>query len=81
MASPRIQRWAVTLRAYGYEIIYKPGKHHNNADALSRLPLPQHSTEEGPEDRVLIMEDTTLVSASELSQWTCKDPVLQPKFH
>uniref|UniRef100_A0A8C6WE53 ribonuclease H n=1 Tax=Neogobius melanostomus TaxID=47308 RepID=A0A8C6WE53_9GOBI len=39
MASPRIQRWAVTLRAYEYEIVYKPGKYHSNADALSRLPL------------------------------------------
>ena len=30
MASPRIQRWAVTLRAYEYTIVYKEGKHHNN---------------------------------------------------
>nr|XP_023660672.1 uncharacterized protein K02A2.6-like [Paramormyrops kingsleyae] len=26
MASPRIQRWALTLRAYEYEIRYKPGE-------------------------------------------------------
>lgn len=76
MASPRIQRWAVTLRAYEYEIVYKPGKHHSNADALSRLPLPQPSTEGEHEDRVLMIEDITLVWASELSKWTRKDPVL-----
>ena len=44
MAFPRIQRWAVILTAYEYEIVYKQGKHHGNADALSRLPLPHQST-------------------------------------
>lgn len=50
MASPRIQHWAVTLTAYEYDIVYKPGKHHSNADALSRLPLPQPSGARGPGD-------------------------------
>ncbi|XP_055017905.1 LOW QUALITY PROTEIN: uncharacterized protein K02A2.6-like [Boleophthalmus pectinirostris] len=76
MASPRIQRWAVTLRAYEYEIVYEPGKHHSNADALSRLPLPQTAVRREQEDRVLMLEEVTLVSASEISQWTRKDPVL-----
>ncbi|XP_043927692.1 uncharacterized protein K02A2.6-like, partial [Protopterus annectens] len=80
MVSPRIQRWAVTLRAYEYEIVYKPGTHHSNADALSRLPLPGHLKEEETEDRVLMMEDITLVSAKELSEWTRKDPVLARVF-
>ncbi|CAB1435234.1 unnamed protein product [Pleuronectes platessa] len=39
MASPRIQRWAVTLAAYEYTIFYKADRDHTNADALSRLPL------------------------------------------
>lgn len=29
MASPRIQHWAVTLRANEYTIMYKEGKHHH----------------------------------------------------
>lgn len=41
MASPRIQRWAVTLREYKYTIVYKERKHHCNADALSHLPFPE----------------------------------------
>ncbi|XP_043916305.1 uncharacterized protein K02A2.6-like [Protopterus annectens] len=80
MVSPRIQRWAVTLRAYEYEIVYKPGKHHGNADALSRLPMPGHIQEEEAEDQVLMMEDITLVSAKELRVWTHKDPVLARVF-
>ena len=41
MASASIQQWAITLSAYNYSIEYKPGQCNNsNADALSRLPLP-----------------------------------------
>lgn len=36
MGSTRVQRWAVTLSANEYNIVFKPGKHHANADALSR---------------------------------------------
>ena len=41
MASARIQRWALTLAAYSYTILYKPGKEISQADGLSRLPLPE----------------------------------------
>lgn len=77
ISSPRIQRWAVTLRAYEYNIIYKPGKDHGNADALSRLPLPMESNIE-QEERVLMLEnaDVTLLTAEQVRGWTQKDPVL-----
>ena len=39
LASSRIKQWALTLSAYDYEIHYKPGKDHANADVLSRLYL------------------------------------------
>ena len=39
MAAARIQRWALTLAAYEYTMIFKEGKRHGNADGLSRLPL------------------------------------------
>uniref|UniRef100_A0A3B3SKQ2 Gypsy retrotransposon integrase-like protein 1 n=1 Tax=Paramormyrops kingsleyae TaxID=1676925 RepID=A0A3B3SKQ2_9TELE len=79
MASPRVQRWAVTLGAYDYTIVYKRGKDHLNADALSRLPLTmerENSPEE--EERVLLLDDsdTPLVNAQQLKRWTDKDPVL-----
>lgn len=41
MVSPRVQRWSVWLRAYEYHIVYQPGRQRINADALSRLPLPE----------------------------------------
>ena len=48
MASSRIQRWALTLSAYNYQIAFKPGSEHDNADALSRLPLPISNQEIDP---------------------------------
>ena len=42
MAASRIQRWSLTLGAYEYNIQYRPGSKMGNADALSRLPLPDH---------------------------------------
>ena len=79
MASPRIQRWAVTLAAYEYTIVYKVGRDNTNADALSRLPLEgkeQKMPEE--EERVMLFEDveTPPVNAQQIKQWTDKDPVL-----
>ena len=37
MASARIQDWALTLSAYDYDIVFKPGSKHANVDVLSRL--------------------------------------------
>ena len=39
MAASRLQRWAIFLSAYTYDIKYKPTKEHGNADILSRLPV------------------------------------------
>ena len=38
--SPRLARWILALSEYDFKISYRPGKTHNNADGLSRLPLP-----------------------------------------
>lgn len=32
-------RWCIRLSAYDYDLKYRPGQTHQNADALSRLPL------------------------------------------
>ena len=33
------QRWIADMAAFNYEVIYRPGKHNANADALSRNPV------------------------------------------
>ena len=79
MASSRIQRWALTLSAYDYDIVFKPGSQHANADVLSRLPLPEHPTSVPfPQETVLLMEvlQASPVTAKQIKTWTSHDPVL-----
>lgn len=38
-AAARITRWAISLSAYDYDIVYKKGSSISNADGLSRLPM------------------------------------------
>ncbi|KAK3743868.1 hypothetical protein QZH41_016473 [Actinostola sp. cb2023] len=76
-ASPRIQRWSVTLRGYEYSIKFRAGSENGNADAFSRLPLPV-TEEMQPTDRVLMVQelDSFPLTAEQLRAWTAKDPVL-----
>ncbi len=79
MASARIQRWALTLSAYNYRIVFKPGSLHANADLLSRLPLPVEPAEVPlPTETVLLLEslEASPVSAAQIKTWVDRDPVL-----
>ena len=79
MASARVQRWALTLSAYDYTIAYKPGADLANADALSRLPLPEQPTDVPlPGEMVLVFEtlSTSPVHAAQVKTWMDKDPLL-----
>jgi len=40
LAALRMQRWALLLSVYNYQIEYQPTTAHGNADGLSRLPAP-----------------------------------------
>ena len=40
LAAARLQRWAVLLSAYQYDIEFRSTNQHCNADGFSRLPLP-----------------------------------------
>ena len=56
--SARIQRWALTMAAYEYDIKYKKTSQHGNADGLSRLPFIEPDEEQSvvPTKVVLLVE-------------------------
>ena len=80
MAASRLQRWALTLSAYEYTIVYRPGRDQAHADALSRLPLPECPTiVPVPGDLLLLSEhlnNVSPVTPRQIRTWTDKDPVL-----
>ena len=78
-ASSRIQRWALTLAMYEYTISYKPTTAHGNADALSRLPLPeQPKVTPVPSELILLLEQLQELptTAQQIRAWTQRDPLL-----
>ena len=78
-ASPRIQRWALTLSMYHYTVRYKTGSTLSNADALSRLPRPTTcSVDYLPGDLIHLLDHVsgTTVDATSVKNWTSRDPVL-----
>ncbi len=78
-ASGRIQRWALALAMYEYQIAFKPTTSHGNADAMSRLPLPDQPPHMPmPVEVVCLMESLshTPVTAAQIKGWTKRDPLL-----
>ena len=79
MASARIQRWALILSAYNYNIQYRPGKQLANADLLSGLPLSDTITDPPlPGETILLMEalNTSPVTSANVETWTYHDKIL-----
>ena len=78
MASARVQRWALTLSAYTYVIRYKPGAKLMNADALSRLPLPEQPKDIPlPGETALQFEtlSNSPLQALQIKLWIDKNPL------
>ena len=77
MASARMTRWQILLSGYQYDIRYKPGREHQNADALSRLPLQECWPASASVPINLLSEvETSPVEASEIKRFTAKDTLL-----
>ena len=78
-ASGRIQRWALALAMYEYVISFKPTASHSNADAMSRLLLPDEpSSTPAPAEIVCLVEglQEAPITATQIQTWTRRDPVL-----
>ena len=84
MASAHLQRWALTLSGYSYSIKYKKGSLQGNADALSRLPLPDCSDVVPIAPKVIASLEqllTVSLSVTKLLTLTSPNPVLAKVRH
>ena len=68
-----MQRWAVILQAYNYQVKYQPSKEHGNADALSRLSCDNPTLKE---ETFFTGLDELPIDAKDISRDTRRDPVL-----
>ena len=81
LAAARMQRWALVLSAYDYEIEYKRSEDHANCDALSRLPHEDSTVgSEGAVYSVSAIDDDFPITAEDIGKATLVDPVLS-KVH
>ena len=79
-ASARIQRWAVFLSGFSYQIEYKNTRAHANAAGLSRLPLNCTKEDEDHKDPADIFHLNQInrlpVTVKELRKETRNNPIL-----
>jgi transposase InsO family protein len=77
LAASRMQRWALILSAYRYDIVYRKGADHGNADALSRLPIQTVHLEEG-DTSVYFFADVNQMplTVKEIQKGTSQDKIL-----
>ncbi|XP_043194801.1 uncharacterized protein K02A2.6-like isoform X2 [Amphibalanus amphitrite] len=81
VAAARLQRWALILSMYQYDVEYLPGSRNVAADALSRLPGPDTCDRtvhvlEDVEEGCCAVDDVLPVTAAQVASATAKDPVL-----
>ena len=81
VAAARLQRWALILSMYRYDIEYLRGTENVTADALSRLPGSDTSDRavhmlEDVEEGCSAVDDVLPVTASQVASATSRDSVL-----
>lgn len=78
LSTARLQRWAITLAAYNYEIVFKKGDCNSNADGLSRLPLESMELVDNECYLVSVVAsfEEKLLTFNNIEQGTCLNDVL-----
>lgn len=78
-AASRLQRYAVRLAAYDFDIKFVPTERNGNADALSRLPLQHLKGESDRDDAAYLhfVEDSFPISHKDVAKETRNDLILR----
>ena len=83
LAAARLQRWAVLLSAYSYEVEFRRTDRHANADSLSRLPLKNQGSNDTVDEATvfsLCQIEYLPVTAWEIKRDSKNDPILSKVF-
>ena len=79
LATARMQRWALLLSGYQYDIQYRSTTKHANADCLSRLPVAIEATQPETDEVKLINKlqiESLPLSVDQIRKPTRADPIL-----
>ena len=66
----------MTLLAYEYELLYRPGNENGNADGLPVLDVPGSTPVAGDIVHLLKTFNTSPVDATKIKLWTSRDPLI-----
>ncbi|KAJ8041650.1 hypothetical protein HOLleu_12532 [Holothuria leucospilota] len=84
LAASRLQRWAILLSGYEYDITYRSSKQNADVECLSRLPVSSRDVSSNTREATKMNEsqiDCLPVSASEIAKATMYDRVLSKVLH
>jgi transposase InsO family protein len=89
MSANRLQRWAIRLMGYSYDIEYRSTHNFGQADGLSRLPVGpdiQFDNQDPGETQLIALIQQELqkdlpIRASQVAHATRKDPILVQVHH
>ncbi|UYV64551.1 hypothetical protein LAZ67_3001165, partial [Cordylochernes scorpioides] len=76
LSTSRLQKWAIILSAYTYDIKFKKTQDHGNADLLSRFPVESGETSRLDNIYALSYMEDLPITAEEIRIETQKDEVL-----
>ena len=79
--SSHLQRWAIILSTYDYEVKYQPPMQDGNADGLSQLPVKEEPPNlDDSSEIVCALEHKQFhslpITVTDIKMATAKDPVL-----
>ena len=80
LAAARLQRWAILLIGYQYDLAFRPTGQHSNADTLSQFPQGNVTVVEGEQLGGTVFNvqqlETLPVRAQHIREATRADPTL-----
>ena len=75
-ASSRVKCWSLFLSNYEYSLVFRNTTDQANADALSRLPLPEEPAKVISEPELPEHLADSPVTANDIQSWTQRDTKL-----